>query len=99
MKADPQAIPATLREFSRTDRVFVRVQAYGAGGPKVQAHLLNRAGQPMQELPVTAGESASSDSTIDLPLAGIAPGEYVLELKAAGEGGEAKEYVGFRVTS
>jgi hypothetical protein len=99
MKSDPQAIPATLREFSRTDRVFVRVQAYGAGGPKVEAHLLNRAGQSMQELPVAAGAPPSSDSTIDLPLAGIAPGEYVLELKAAGEGGEAKEYVGFRVTS
>ena len=99
MKADAQAVPATLREFSRTDRVFVRVQAYGAGGPKVEAHLLNRAGQPMQELPVTAAEAAGGDATIDLPLAGIAPGEYVLELKAIGQSGEAKELVGFRVTS
>ena len=99
MKADPQAVPATLREFSRTDRIFVRVAAYGAGGPKLQAHLLNRGGQPMQELPVTAPADGSSDSIVDLPVAGIAPGEYVLELKATGEGGEAKELVGFRVTS
>jgi hypothetical protein len=35
----------------------------------------------------------------DVPLAGLAPGEYVLEIKATGEGGEAKELVGFRVTS
>ncbi len=99
MKADPQAVPAPQREFSRTDRVFVRIQAYGAGGPTLNAHLLNRAGQPMQELPVTAPAAPSADATIDLPLAGIAPGEYILEIKASGEGGDAKELVGFRVTS
>jgi len=99
MKADPQTVPATLREFSRTDRLFVRVQAYGAGGPKLEAHLLNRTGAPMQELPVTAPSSPSGDAIIDLPVAGVAPGEYVLEIKATGEGGEAKELVGFRVTS
>jgi hypothetical protein len=99
MKTDLQAVPATLREFSRTDRIFVRVQAYGAGGPKLEAHLLNRAGQPMQDLPVTAPTDPTGEPIIDLPVAGIAPGEYVLEIKATGEGGEAKELVGFRVTS
>jgi len=99
MKGDAQAIPATLREFSRTDRLFVRVQAYGSGGPGISAHLLNRGGQPMSELPVTPPVAPSPDATIDLPVAGLAPGEYVLEIVAAGDGGEAKELVGFRVTS
>jgi VWFA-related protein len=99
MKGDAQAIPATLREFSRTDRIFIRVAAYGAGGPALSVHLLNRAGQPMSELPVTPPAAPSTDAMIDVPLAGIAPGEYVLEIKATGEGGEAKELVGFRVTS
>ena len=99
MKGDAQAIPATLREFSRTDRIFVRVAAYGAGGPALSAHLLNRGGQPMSELPVTPPAAPLTDATIDLPVAGIAPGEYVLEIKATGEGGDAKELVGFRVTS
>jgi VWFA-related protein len=99
MKGDAQAIPATLREFSRTDRIFVRVAAYGAGGPTLSVHLLNRTGQPMSELPVTAPAAPVTESMIDVPLAGIAPGEYVLEIKATGEGGEAKELVGFRVTS
>jgi hypothetical protein len=99
MKGDAQAIPATLREFSRTDRIFVRVAAYGAGGPTLSAHLLNRTGQPMQELPITEPTAPVTESMIDLPLAGIAPGEYVLEIKATGEDGEAKELVGFRVTS
>jgi len=99
MKGDAQAIPATLREFSRTDRIFVRVAAYGAGGPTLSAHLLNRTGQPMQELPIAAPTAPVTESMIDLPLAAIAPGEYVLEIKATGEDGEAKELVGFRVTS
>jgi len=99
MKVDAQAIPATLREFSRTDRLFVRVAVYGAGGPTLSAHLLSRGGQPMSELPVTPPVAPLTDATIDLPVAGIAPGEYVLEIKATGEGGDAKELVGFRVTS
>jgi hypothetical protein len=56
----------------------------------------------MSEVPVTASAGTttpSADATIDVPLAGLAPGEYVLEIKATGEGGEAKELVGFRVTS
>ena len=36
---------------------------------------------------------------VELPLAALAPGEYVVEIKATGEGGEATEHVGFRVTS
>jgi hypothetical protein len=66
--------------------------------PAVTAHLLNRTGQAMSELQVTAGASGSVQQ-IDLPLAGLAPGEYVVEIKATGEGGEAKELVGIRVTS
>ena len=54
LKADPQAVPATTREFSRTDRMFMRVAAYGAGAPALSVHMLNRAGQTMSEIPVTA---------------------------------------------
>ena len=36
---------------------------------------------------------------IDLPLAGLAAGEYIIELTATIPGGEAKDRVGFRVTS
>jgi hypothetical protein len=98
LKDDPQAVPATMREFSRMDRIFVRVAAYGAGAPAVSAHLLNRAGNPMSELTVTPPVAPATDSTIDVPISGLAPGEYIIELKATGET-EAKELVAFRVTS
>jgi hypothetical protein len=74
---------------------LIRVPAYGPGNtaPVLSAHLLNRGGQAMSELQV--GPSASPDvQQIDLPLAGLAVGEYLLEIKA----GELKELVGFRVT-
>ncbi len=99
LKSDPRAVPATVREFSRMDRVFVRVTAYGAGSPAVSAHLLNRAGQTMSELVVTPPAAPATEAIVDVPIAGIASGEYIIELKAAGEGGEAKELIGFRVTS
>jgi VWFA-related protein len=98
LKADPQAVPATTREFSRTDRVFMRVAAYGAGAPALSVHMLNRAGQSMSELPITSPASPGVDALVDVPLAGVAPGDYIIEVKATGEGGEAKELIGFRVT-
>ena len=88
-----------VREFSRTDRLLVRVPAYGPGGtpPALSVHVLNRAGQQMNELPAVPSP-APNQMQIEMPLANLPPGEYVLEIKATGEGGEAKELVGFRVT-
>ena len=76
--------------------MLIRVPAYGPGGitPALSVHLLNRAGQPMSEL--AAGASVvSGTQLIDLPLAGLAPGEYVVEIKAVD--GDATALVGFRV--
>jgi VWFA-related protein len=98
LQADPNAVPVTGREFSRTDRVLIRVPAYAAGSAtaKVTARLLNRTGQPMNDLAVTPGSAASQ---IDLPLSGLAAGEYVLEIKASDGETEANELLGFRVTA
>ena len=100
IKADPDAVPIATREFSRTDRLILRVPVYGPGGttPAVSVHLLNRSGGAMNELPASPSAAAGIQE-IDVPLAALAPGEYVIEIKATGNGGEAKELVGFRVTS
>ena len=99
LKADPAGIPIAAREFSRTDRLIIRVPAYGPGGtaPTLSVHLLNRTGSAMSELPASPAPTAGMQQ-VELPLAALAPGEYVVEIKATGEGGEAKELVGFRVT-
>jgi hypothetical protein len=96
IKNDPNAVPLPSREFSRTDRLLIRVPAYAPGNaaPALSAHLLNRGGQVMSALEI--GPSSAPDiQQIDLPLAGLATGEYLLEIKA----GDLKELVGFRVTS
>jgi VWFA-related protein len=101
IKTDPNAVPVPGREFSRTDRVLVRVPSYapGNGTPKVAARLLNRTGQPMNDLDVTSTDSAGV-AEVDVPLSGLAPGEYVLEITAtAADGGQSRELVGFRVTA
>jgi VWFA-related protein len=100
LKSDPAGIPIAAREFSRTDRLIIRVPAYGPGGttPTLSVHLLSRAGSAMSELAPAPAPTAGMQQ-VELPLAALAPGEYVVEIKATGEGGEATEHVGFRVTS
>lgn len=101
LSADVNAVPAIVREFSRTDRLFIRFAAYGPGSvpPTATARLLNRAGQKMADFPVKDGGAPMTGAyQVDLPLASLPVGEYLIEVKAAGETGEAKELVGFRVT-
>jgi VWFA-related protein len=97
IQADPQVMPTAVREFSRTERLLVRLPAYGPGGsaPVVSARLLSRGGEAMLDLKVAADAKGSS---MEVPLAALAPGEYLVEIKAGGQGAEATELVAFRVT-
>ena len=97
---DPNAVPVVAREFRRTERLIVRAQSYGPGSeiPAVTARLLNRIGEPMQDLPITLDQTTGI-AQVDLPLSGIAPGEYLLDFRATGQGGEAKQLVAFKVVS
>ena len=54
IKANPSAVPTADRAFCRTERLFVRVDAYAPGTvpPTVTARLLNRAGTSMADVPV-----------------------------------------------
>jgi hypothetical protein len=95
------AVPVASREFSRTERLMIRFRAYGpVDAPvAVTARLLSRMG-PMRNLPVTAASGASSSvNWIDVPLAGLAVGEYVIEVSATSGTGQAKDLIDFRVTT
>lgn len=99
LKTDAGAMPIAVREFSRTDRILVRVPIFGPGGtaPALSVHLLNRAGQAMSEIQATPAPK-EGEQQIDVPLSGLAPGEYLVEIKAKAESGEAQELVAFRIT-
>ena len=96
-RKNPDAAPTADRAFSRTERLLVRFSAYGAAGaqPEVTARLLNRAGQKMADVPVTAVPAGLQQ--IEFPLSSLAAGEYLLEINAKTASGSAQELVAFRV--
>ena len=99
VRNDANAVPTVAREFSRTDRLLIKVVAYGPGttAPTLTARLLTRTGQAMSDVPLTTAADGQTP-LMELSLAGMAPGEYLIELAASGSGGDVKELVGFRVT-
>ncbi len=98
LAANPIAAPVASREFSRTERLLVRVPVAAAAGitPTVTAHLVSRAGSRLRELTLTPARDGVHE--IDLPLSWLAPGEYGIEL-VAGDGATpiAKEVIAFRI--
>jgi hypothetical protein len=102
--ADADAVPSPVREFGRAERLLVRVPTYGPGNttPSLNARLLNRTGQAIGSPLLVTPSSRPGVHEIDVPLAGLVPGEYILEITAPGEGGGTsgvQELVAFRVTS
>jgi VWFA-related protein len=85
------------REFTRTDRLLLRFTTYETGDEAaLSAALLDRRGAKLLDLPVLA-DVARSGRHIDLPLAGIAPGEYVVAIEARSADTHAQAHVAFRV--
>lgn len=101
LRDQPDAVPFVGREFRRTDRLLIRVSGYAPGdaSPALAAELLNRGGQPMSDLPMSPYAAADGVYQIDLPLAGLAPGEYLIAITARASDGEARELIAFKLTS
>jgi VWFA-related protein len=87
--------PTATRDFRRTDRLLIKFDvAVPSGTPAVAAQLLNQQGTKMVDVPVTNG------TTIDLPLANLAAGQYLLEINATGAGDKpVSELIAFRIGS
>src|SRR5687768_5085839 len=98
--ADAAATPNAAREFSRTERLLIRFDVYAAGGEPAApaAVLLNRAGSRMADVPVAAAQAGGTHQ-INLSLAAIPAGEYLVEITVKSASGEAKELVPLRVGS
>jgi VWFA-related protein len=84
--------PVSRREFHRTDTIVLRVAT--VGGPSVSGRLLDRRGQPLTILPMSAAEGAAE---LRLALGNLGPGDYVIELNAKGGDEAAQQFVAFRV--
>jgi hypothetical protein len=101
LRSDRNAAPVASREFSRTERLIIRVSGYAPGSdrPAISARVMSRFGQPLRNLRVDGEIWPDGPSQIELPLAGFAVGEYLLELTATSAAGTAKDMIGFRITS
>jgi hypothetical protein len=72
------------RTFARTDRVLIRLDRQPSGEP-AKATLLNRLGQVMMSLPVTASATERTDH-VEVSLSSLAPGEYVVSTEGVDGG-------------
>ncbi len=98
LDAAPLAPPVAARTFSRTERLLIRFPVYAPGGtPDVSASLSSRIGGAMRALAVRRLEGPDLYE-VALPLAGLAAGDYSVEVTAASGGLSVKERVSFRVT-
>jgi VWFA-related protein len=93
------AVPVVSREFSRAEELLVRVPVYTADAsePQVSVRLLGRSGQAMRALETAPPASQGGFDAFVLPLAGLAVGEYTIEVTAKTSGGEVKDRLTFRV--
>jgi hypothetical protein len=98
--ADPAAVPLAEREFRRTDRLLVRAGAQTAASqtPTISARMLNRDGGEMSALQATpAGFGGLTN--IDVPLAALPTGEYLIEIKASDGAEQTITLVAIRITA
>lgn len=96
LTADAEAIPVVTRDFARTDRLLIRVDAYAPGDDarSPSAAILSRTGRKMFDVPVMPATAGASHQ-IDLTLSPLPPGEYLLEVVAAPTG--PRQFAAFRV--
>jgi VWFA-related protein len=93
-------LPAAGRTFARSERILLRFQAFGAGGspPVVALRLLNATGQPIATYPTSASTTGASTYEAELSFGAFPPADYVIEISAAANQDEVKEYLAIRVT-
>ena len=63
--------------------------------PAVTARLLNRGGTAMSDLAVQVSPAGATQ--MEVPLAQLAAGDYLLELTAKGDAGSAQDMIAFRL--
>jgi hypothetical protein len=97
IRSNPATTPTVDREFSRTERLLIRVDGYAPGGvtPTVSGRLLNRSGSSMADIPLTPAGGSTFEA--ELPLSALAAGEYLIEFNASTDSGKAQDTIAFRI--
>ena len=96
IESDPDSVPAIGRQFSRTEQLLIRIPVYATDPPQMTARLVSPVGQVMRDLPTSS--STPGLHVVNLPLAGLAAGEYRIDLLATSGRARAQDSIAFRVT-
>jgi hypothetical protein len=100
-RTDAAAAPASSRTFMRTNGMLIRTPAFDPSGTPVHvsARLLNLAGGLLYEIPPLLDSATDRPSQFVLPLLGLAPGVYQLELIASNAQGTDTNRLEFRIVN
>jgi VWFA-related protein len=98
VRAAANALPVAARQFSRTERLLLRFDAYAPGGttPKVVVRILNRVGDALATLPDPSAAGSTFDS--EITLASMPPGDYLIEITATAATETTRRLIGIKVT-
>jgi VWFA-related protein len=99
LRGSTNGMPVAARQFSRTERLFLRFDAYGAAAtaPRVSMRLLNPRGEPLATLPDPPAPTGNTYEA-EVSLASLPPGDYLIEIAAQGAAGRTVSLLGIRVT-
>jgi VWFA-related protein len=97
LAAQDPIVPAASRAFHRTDRVLVEAMCYAAGSEPVDLSvaLLEKGGRELAPLGVPA--LVNGRARFELPLTSLAPGTYILRVRAAAGDNHAERLTAFRL--
>ena len=98
IRTAPDPPPTAVRQFSRSDRVLVRVECYPSPPgdvPVIQAHVLTRDGRELTELPVPALDGGSA--MFELPVGSLGQGTYILRVRATQGTEQVEDMTAIRV--
>ena len=92
--------PIDAREFSRVERLILRVEVTGtdAQDAVTVARLVGKGGAKLTDLPITRISPAAAQWRLDFPLTSIARGDYVIAIEANHGASRAYAYVPIRIT-
>jgi VWFA-related protein len=99
LNAGPEPVAFAGRDFSRSDRLLVRVAPYGTGAAdaEVTAQLVGPRGTTLAELPIHP-EGETGGFRLDLPLSSLATGEFLISIAARTPADRVETLVPLRIS-
>jgi VWFA-related protein len=96
---NPNAPPTPDRNFVRGDHLLIRVAAMDGSGAAVPvvSRILNPLAQPIRTLDPAEPPEIGGAQQFDLPLAWLAPGEYLLEFSTKNDAGQVTDRVTIQI--